>query len=230
MEPERILLIEDDEILAQGVKLNLFLAVFAAETANTLKEGEKRLLEEEWDLLLLDVNLPDGDGFSFAGRIRKQQDIPIIFLTAKDMDTDMMTGFENGADDYVTKPFHVQILIQRIRAVLNRYTAGKRQESRKKAGNLEVDLKAYKVWKKGEELILTPTEFKLLRKFLENPDIVLTRGVLLEELWDKERDFVDEHTLTIFVSRLRSKIADEEYQYIQTIYGTGYQWSERRRR
>ncbi len=187
-------------------------------------------MEEEWDLLLLDVNLPDGDGFSFAGRIRKQQDIPIIFLTAKDMDTDMMTGFENGADDYVTKPFHVQILIQRIRAVLNRYTAGKRQESRKKAGNLEVDLKAYKVWKKGEELILTPTEFKLLRKFLENPDIVLTRGVLLEELWDKERDFVDEHTLTIFVSRLRSKIADEEYQYIQTIYGTGYQWSERRRR
>ncbi|MCU6746183.1 MULTISPECIES: response regulator transcription factor [Lachnospiraceae] len=230
MEPERILLIEDDEILAQGVKLNLSLAGFAAETANTLKEGEKRLLEEEWDLLLLDVNLPDGDGFSFAGRIRKQQDIPIIFLTAKDMDTDMMTGFENGADDYVTKPFHVQILIQRIRAVLNRYTAGKRQESRKKAGNLEVDLKAYKVWKKGEELILTPTEFKLLRKFLENPDIVLTRGVLLEELWDKEGDFVDEHTLTIFVSRLRSKIADEEYQYIQTIYGTGYQWSERRRR
>ncbi|MEJ8733592.1 response regulator transcription factor [Mediterraneibacter sp. ICN-202921] len=230
MEPERILLIEDDEILAQGVRLNLSLAGFGAETASTLKEGEKRLLEEEWDLLLLDVNLPDGDGFSFAGRIRKQQDIPIIFLTAKDMDTDMMTGFENGADDYVTKPFHVQILIQRIRAVLNRYTAGKRQESRKKAGNLEVDLKAYKVWKKGEELILTPTEFKLLRKFLENPDIVLTRGVLLEELWDKERDFVDEHTLTIFVSRLRSKIADEEYQYIQTIYGTGYQWSERRRR
>ena len=148
MEPERILLIEDDEILAQGVRLNLSLAGFGAETASTLKEGEKRLMEEGWDLLLLDVNLPDGDGFSFAGRIRKQQDIPIIFLTAKDMDTDMMTGFENGADDYVTKPFHVQILIQRIRAVLNRYTAGKRQESRKKAGNLEVDLKAYKVWKR----------------------------------------------------------------------------------
>ena len=80
---------------------------------------------------------------------------------------------------------------------------------------------------KGEELILTPTEFKLLRKFLENADIVLTRSVLLEELWDEEGDFVDEHTLTIFVSRLRSKIADEEYQYIQTIYGTGYQWSEK---
>ena len=230
MSQEKILIIEDDEILAQGVRMNLSLAGFAAETAKNLREGEEKLTSKVWSLLLLDVNLPDGDGFSFAKKLREKQDIPIIFLTAKDMDTDMMEGFESGADDYVTKPFHVQILIQRIRAVLSRYAAGKKEENRKKTGNLEIDFQAYKVWKSGKELTLTPTEFKLLRKFLENSGIVLTRGALLEELWDKDGDFVDEHTLTIFVSRLRSKISDAEYTYIRTVYGTGYQWTEEKKR
>ena len=132
MSQEKILIIEDDEILAQGVRMNLSLAGFAAETAKNLREGEEKLTSKVWSLLLLDVNLPDGDGFSFAKKLREKQDIPIIFLTAKDMDTDMMEGFESGADDYVTKPFHVQILIQRIRAVLSRYAAGKRKRTVRK--------------------------------------------------------------------------------------------------
>ncbi len=231
---ERILIIEDDDILAQGVKFNLELAGFFADTASDLKEAKRKLddVQEtgtgygtEWQLLILDVNLPDGDGFVFADSLRKEYDIPVIFLTARDLDEDMMRGFETGADDYITKPFNVQILVQRVRAVLNRYRAGNEKKERIKAGNLEIDFQSWQVWKNGDELTLTPTEFKLLKKFCDNPGIVLTRAVLLEALWDKEENYVDEHTLTIFISRLRSKIADRDHAYIRTIYGTGYQWT-----
>ena len=231
---ERILIIEDDDILAQGVKFNLELAGFSADTASDLKEAKRKLDDVReagtgsgagWQLLILDVNLPDGDGFIFAGSLRKEHDIPVIFLTARDLDEDMMQGFETGADDYITKPFNVQILVQRVRAVLNRYRAGNEKKERIKAGNLEIDFQSWQVWKNGDELTLTPTEFKLLKKFCDNPGIVLTRAVLLEALWDKEENYVDEHTLTIFISRLRSKIADRDHAYIRTIYGTGYQWT-----
>ena len=231
---ERILIIEDDDILAQGVKFNLELAGFFADTASDLKEAKRKLddVQEtgtgygtEWQLLILDVNLPDGDGFVFADSLRKEYDIPVIFLTARDLDEDMMRGFETGADDYITKPFNVQILVQRVRAVLNRYRAGNEKKERIKAGNLEIDFQSWQVWKNGDELTLTPTEFKLLKKFCDNPGIVLTRAVLLEALWDQEENYVDEHTLTIFISRLRSKIADRDHAYIRTIYGTGYQWT-----
>lgn len=233
-EMERILIIEDDDVLAQGVKFNLELAGFAVDTASDLKEAKKKLddacktgagSETGWQLLILDVNLPDGEGFAFAGSLRKECDVPVIFLTARDLDEDMMRGFETGADDYITKPFNVQILVQRVRAVLKRYRAGNEKRERIKAGNLEIDFQSWQVWKRGEELTLTPTEFKLLKKFCDNPGIVLTRAVLLETLWDKEENYVDEHTLTIFISRLRSKIADRDHTYIRTIYGTGYQWT-----
>ena len=230
---ERILIIEDDDVLAQGLKFNLELAGFSADTASDLKEAKRKLdnvlwagtgSEAGWQLLILDVNLPDGDGFAFAGSLRKERDIPVIFLTARDLDEDMMRGFETGADDYITKPFNVQILVQRVRAVLKRYRMGNEKKERIKAGNLAIDFRSWQVWKNGEELILTPTEFKLLKKFCNNPGIVLTRTALLESLWDKEENYVDEHTLTIFISRLRSKISDKEHAYIRTIYGTGYQW------
>lgn len=230
---ERILIIEDDDVLAQGVKFNLELAGFSADMASDLEEAKKKLYaapqtgagsEEGWQLLILDVNLPDGDGFSFAGSLRKEREIPVIFLTARDLDEDMMRGFEIGADDYITKPFNVLILVQRVRAVLKRYHAGSRKRERVKTGNLEIDFQSWQVWKSGVELTLTPTEFRLLKKFCDNPGIVLTRRVLLETMWDKEEKFIDEHTLTMFVSRLRSKISDEEHSYIRTVYGTGYQW------
>ena len=227
---ELILIIEDDDILARGVKFNLELAGFFADTASDLKEAKRKLDDVRgtgsgWQLMIIDVNLPDGDGFAFAGSLRKERDIPVIFLTARDLDEDVMRGFEAGADDYITKPFNVQILVQRVRAVLNRYRAGNEKKGRLKTGNLEIDFKSWQVWKRGEELTLTPTEFKLLKKFCDNPGIVLTRTVLLEALWDKDGNYVDEHTLTIFISRLRSKLADGVHTYIRTIYGTGYQWT-----
>ena len=223
---ECILIIEDDDILAEGVRFNLSLAGYDAFCVSDLNTAREALGGKPYDLLILDAGLPDGDGVAFAAELRRSEvDTPVIFLTARDMDEDMMRGFAAGADDYVTKPFNVQVLLQRVRAVLNRYHVGREKTERIHTGSLEIDLKSWQVKKNGEDVLLTPTEFRLLKKFCENPGIVLTRDVLMEELWDSEGKDVDEHTLTIFISRLRTKLADENCTYIRTIYGTGYQWT-----
>lgn len=224
----KILITEDDTVLAEGVKINLELSGFSVLIAHNIEEAKGYLTADtqtgQFSLLILDVNLPDGDGIRFAREIRASLSIPIIFLTAKDMDEDMIAGFQAGADDYITKPFNVQVLLQRVYAVLRRYQTVEAETKSMKVGNLGIDFESYTVEKNGKTLSLTPTEFKLLAKFCQNPGIVLTRQVLLQELWDKEENFVDEHTLTIFVSRLRGKISDEEFTYIKTVYGTGYRW------
>lgn len=227
MNTQKILITEDDIVLAEGVKINLELSGYTVLTAYNIEETKSRLAAGGIDLLILDVNLPDGDGVRFAREIRTQLNLPIIFLTAKDMDTDMIAGFQAGADDYITKPFNIQVLIQRVNAVLRRYQPAEEKAeevNQIRVGNLIIDYESYTVMKKGKMLSLTPTEFKLLTKFSQNPGIVLTRQVLLEDLWDKDENYVDEHTLTIFVSRLRGKISDDEFTYIKTVYGTGYRW------
>ena len=220
----KILITEDDAVLAEGVKMNLEVSGFTVLIAHNIKEASACLTEENICLLILDVNLPDGDGVEFARNLRTRQKLPIIFLTAKDMDEDMIAGFQAGADDYITKPFNIQVLIQRVGAVLRRYQPLEEEMTAMKVGNLSIDFESYTVMKKGKMLSLTPTEFKLLAMFCQNPGIVLTRQVLLETLWDKEENYVDEHTLTIFVSRLRGRISDEKFTYIKTVYGTGYRW------
>ena len=221
----KILITEDDAVLAEGVKMNLEVSGFTVLIAHNIKEASACLTEENICLLILDVNLPDGDGVEFARNLRTRQKLPIIFLTAKDMDEDMIAGFQAGADDYITKPFNIQVLIQRVGAVLRRYQPLEEEMTAMKVGNLSIDFESYTVMKQGKMLSLTPTEFKLLAMFCQNPGIVLTRQVLLETLWDKEENYVDEHTLTIFVSRLRGKISDEKFTYIKTVYGTGYRWT-----
>lgn len=218
-----ILIVEDDIILNAGLCYNLNLLGYQAESAYDIATAKQNFKEQEWALCILDVNLPDGDGIAFGQEVRKKSKVPIIFLTARDMDEDMMRGFDAGADDYITKPFHVKILMQRIQAILRRCQETK-EEVISQCGNLEIDFEGYIVKKSGKALTLTPTEYKLLYKFCKNPGNVLTRQVLLEDLWDKNENYVDEHTLTINISRLRSKIADETYSYIKTIYGMGYQW------
>lgn len=220
---EQILIIEDDEMLNAGLCYNLQAAGYTPTPAYDLKTARDLLHSRKWDLILLDVNLPDGDGFTFAGQIRRDSDVPVIFLTAQDMDEDMVKGFEAGADDYITKPFNIKVVLQRIRAVLNR--CGKAKDADEVlCGNLRINLAEMSVQKGSFPLALTPTEFKLLKTFLQNQGQVLTREIILEKLWDCEGNFVDEHTLTINVSRLRSKISDEQYTYIKTVYGVGYQW------
>ncbi|MCI6467565.1 MAG: response regulator transcription factor [Faecalicatena sp.] len=224
----KILITEDDTVLAEGVKINLELSGFSVLIAHNIEEAKGYLTADtqtgQFSLLILDVNLPDGDGIRFAREIRASLSIPIIFLTAKDMDEDMIAGFQAGADDYITKPFNVQVLLQRVHAVLRRYQTAEDEAKSMKVGNLVIDFESYTVEKNGKMISLTPTEFKLLVKLCQNPGTVLTRQVLLEELWDKDENYVDEHTLTIFVSRLRGKISDEEFTYIKTVYGTGYRW------
>jgi DNA-binding response OmpR family regulator len=219
---KQILVVEDDEILNEGLCYNLGCENFATSSAYNSKQAMSIFLEKEWDLILLDVNLPDGNGFDLSKKIREGSKAPIIFITACDLDRDVIKGFDVGADDYITKPFNIKIVIQRIRAILRRCESESDQTLF--FGNLEINFENHSVKKSSEPLVLTPTEYKLLEKFCNSKGRMLTRQVLLEDLWDQEGNFVDEHTLTINISRLRSKIADEEYPYIKTIYGMGYQW------
>lgn len=217
-----ILIIEDDEMLNAGLCYNLQMEGYEAVPVFDGGGAWKLFNEREFDLVLMDVNLPDEDGFSLGRRIREKSSVPIIFLTANDMDEDMIKGFEAGADDYITKPFNIRVVLQRIQAILRR-CEGKKL-SVMNCGNLEIHFDRQTVLKQGRPLVLTPTEFKLLSKFCSNQTQVLTRQVLLEDLWDVDGNFVDEHTLTINISRLRSKISDDKFSYIKTIYGVGYQW------
>lgn len=228
----KILVVEDDAALNAGLCYNLQAAGYAAVPAYTI-EGARRAYSEECALVILDVNLPDGSGLDFARELRMTETVPVLMLTALDMDEDVMKGFDAGADDYITKPFNVEILLRRVRAVLRRQEmqSGDDQKAEKDSpqnlilcGNLEIDTEGYTVKKSGAPVKLTPTEFKLLFKLCQNPERVLTRRILLEEIWDTQGNFVDEHALTVQMSRLKQKLGDSEYTYIKTVYGLGYQW------
>ena len=249
----KILIIEDDELLNDGLCYHLQkngykpVPAYTLEQARNLIDTEKT--EEAWALFLLDINFPDGNGLRFAKELQQKSTTPIIFLTAQDMDEDVIRGFEAGADDYITKPFNIKILMQRVQAVLKRYqisleaaasTATVSKTTSSPAadtlqqtdpsppsvsfGDLDINFEAMTARKHGVPLLLTPTEWKLLVIFCRHPGQILTRQLLLERLWDQDGNFVDEHTLTIHISRLRKKIEDGSDTYIKTVYGMGYQW------
>lgn len=219
----RVMIVEDDEILNGGLCYNLEKRGITPVPAYTLAEAKKWLSEGSFDLVILDVNLPDGDGFRFARDQVVPRGIPFIFLTARDLDDEVIGGYHLGADDYITKPFRIRIVMEKIQAVLRR-CAGKRENPRYSFGNLTVDFEKRTVGKNGTLLALTPTEFDLLQCLIQNRGQILTKEVLLEHIWDSKGNFVNEHTLSLNISRLRSKIHDEETDYIKTIYGMGYRW------
>ena len=262
---EKILIVEDDELLNYGLCYHLQkngynpVPAYTLEQARNLIDTEKmekaKTAEKTWALFLLDIHFPDGDGLRFAKELRQKSAAPIIFLTAQDMDEDMIRGFEAGADDYITKPFNIKILMQRVQAVLKRYQISLEKASQVSIssapafattastasvsstgtsaelpspsvsfGDLEVNFETMTAKKHGVPLLLTPTEWKLLVIFCRHPGQILTRQLLLERLWDQDGNFVDEHTLTINISRLRKKIEDGSDTYIKTVYGMGYQW------
>ncbi len=220
---KKILVIEDDEMLNAGMCFNIQKEGYEPISVFDLTSAQPYIKNQEIDLILLDVNLPDGNGFDFAKKISEYNQKPLIFLTAHELDEEVIKGFELGADDYITKPFNVKIAMQRINAVLRR-VEGIAKTSVYVCGNLYIGFDTHMVKKSGEIIHLTPTEYKLLYTFVKNPNIALTRSLLLEKLWDNEGNFVDEHTLTINISRLKSKISDDQYTYIKTIYSMGYQW------
>lgn len=221
---EEILVIEDDELLNDGLCFHLQKNGYHAIPAYNLKQADSLVETKLWSLFLLDINFPDGSGLSFAKKIRRKSTVPIIFLTAQDMDEDMIQGFEAGADDYITKPFNIKIVMQRIQAILRRCKPKETNPTVLSFGDITIDFNTMQVKKQGVLLSLTPTELKLLFIFCKNRGKVLTRQLLLEKLWDQEGNFVDEHTLTINISRLRKKIESDSDTYIKTVYGMGYQW------
>ena len=184
----RILVVEDDRLLNNTLCYNLNTAGYAVDSALTKSAASSFLTKQDYNLIVLDVNLPDGNGFDFCREVKERRpDTAIIFLTANDMESDMLKGYELGAEDYVTKPFPMSVFQKKL-------------------------------------LTFTPLEYRLLKILMKNPQIVLTRQVLLEKLWDADGNFVDEHALTAAISRVRNKIETPDRQYIKTVYGMGYMW------
>lgn len=214
----KILIIEDDVALAQGIAMVLEEEGYEVLLAHSLKKGKEWLEKETFQLLILDVNLPDGNGLMFCRTHRKEFAMPILMLTAKDTEEDEILGFEAGVDDYVTKPFRIGILRARVRSLVKRNQNSMVFE----IGSLYLDLEKRIYKKDGKELSLNKVEQELLSILLLNPGQTLTRNQLIGRLWDTP-DSVDENTLTVTVGRLRSKLGGD---YIKTIYGIGYRWQQ----
>lgn len=222
---KRIFLVEDDPAIAKNLALLLRSEGFAVTHAATRKEALAALAGSLFDLALVDISLPDGNGFTVCTEIKESQEIPVIFLTASGDEASVVTGLNMGADDYVTKPFRPRELIARIKAALRKRG---RQGSAFEVGGLQVDMASGVVRKDGREVFLSALEYRLLLIFINNPGIIITRGRLLDELWDAAGEFVNDNTLTVYIKRLREKIEDDPAnpQIILTVRGTGYRLGE----
>ena len=219
---KKILVVEDDWDLNQGICHALSKEGYETIPAHSLERADALFFQNGIDLVLLDVNLPDGEGFSFCRKVKEQRKIPVLFLTARDLEEDALTGYEAGADDYIIKPFSIKILLKKMDVMFRRESDAKPKVFQD--GYLMVDFDKAKVELAGEECLLTPTEFRLLRKMIEHKGQLLTYSILLESVWENDGQFADKHTLAVNVNRLRGKIEDAEHKYISNVYGMGYQW------
>ena len=220
----KLLVVEDDRLLNNTLCYNLSAAGYTVDAAMTKSAADDLCKAQDYDLIVLDVNLPDGNGFELCRKIKERRpDTAVIFLTANDMESDMLKGFELGADDYVTKPFSISVFRKKVSALLARIrkqTGGDCYTD----GTLSINFSELTAALAGKSVIFTPLEYRLLKVLVRNPKIVLTRQVLLEKLWDADENFVDEHNLTVAISRIRGKIETDGLQYIKTVYGMGYMW------
>lgn len=221
----RILIVEDDNLLNKTLAYNLTSDGYEVEGALTAQAAADKLTKTEYDLVLLDINLPDGNGYNLCKLIKPEcPDTVVIFLTANDQESDQIRGYEAGAVDYITKPFSIGALQRKIRAMFAMLEHHKPPKDIYDDGRLFLDFSEQEAKLGGTPLTLSPMEYKMLNLFCENPKQILTRRQLLEKLWDIDENYVDEHTLTTTVSRIRSKIEADDATYIKTIYGMGYQW------
>lgn len=226
----RILVVEDDAMLREGIVYALKQEGYEVSTASCLSEFLD-CMEKEGEAIravLLDVSFPDGDGRNCLRKLREQKgnETPVIFLTARNTERDMIAGFDAGGDDYVTKPFSVPLLMRRLKALLQR--SGTKDSSLYQTGNLCYDFLSGILKKDGNEVKMSRTEQKLLEMFLKNPNQVLTAEVLLERVWDVDGNFVDKNTLSVNISRLRGKIEEDKNHpvWIKNVFGIGYKWSD----
>ena len=216
-----ILLIEDDRPLNKAISVYFKKEKFYVLSCFSGQEALDILSQNNLDLIILDINLPDLSGFDLIEQIKMiDANIPVVILSACDLDSDILHGFNLGAEDYVTKPFNIEILHKKINVILKRNT----KNTFYKDDHLFFDKNISKLEINNKEIKLTPLEFKLLSLFLENQNQVLLKERIIEKIWDVNENYVDEHTLLVNISRLRNKIEDDKHHYIKTVYGLGYRW------
>lgn len=222
---EKILYVEDDLSLIDGLKYTLETSGYLVDNAQTVRQALTLYQNNQYDLLLLDVTLPDGTGFDICREVRNTSIIPIIFLTASDQEVSIVRGLDMGGDDYITKPFRLNELLSRMKALLRRTTQFSRAEVLE-ANGIKVDLTERLVWKDNELLDLPLVEYKLLCLFLQNPNHLLSREMILDRLWDGNGNYVDDNTLSVYIRRLRNKIekTPNAPEFLLTERGFGYKW------
>lgn len=222
---QKILYVEDDLSLIDGLLYTLETSGYFVDNARTVKDALALFRQDTYDLLLLDVTLPDGTGFDICKEVRATSTVPIIFLTASDQEISVVRGLDMGGDDYITKPFKLNELLSRIKALLRRSTQFSGTEVLE-ANGIKIDTMERLVWKNGELLELTLVEYKLLCLFLRNPNHLLSREMILDRMWDGNGNYVDDNTLSVYIRRLRSKIVENPNapKYLLTERGFGYKW------
>ncbi len=223
----KLLVVEDDLTLSTGICFELDSNGYLTVAAYNCKKAHQLIQSDHFDLAILDVNLPDGNGFDLCHTIKKMHpQMPVIFLSANDLEQDILNGFDLGAEDYVTKPFNMKILLRRIEVAVRRNPASEQQTVNGwNDGFLSLDFSKLTAARRNEKIIVTANEYKLLKILTENAGNILTRQMLLERLWDIEDNFVDDHALTVTINRLRAKIEDDTHTYIKTVRGIGYVWT-----
>lgn len=223
----KILLLEDDLSLVNGLTFAFQKQGYELDVAQTIVEANTLWADGKYDLLVLDVSLPDGTGFAFCKKVRQVSKVPIIFLTASDEEMNIIMGLDIGGDDYITKPFKLGVLVSRINALLRRTKDFGSVGTELQSNGIKVLLLQGQAFKNGELLDLTAAEYKLLCLFMKNPNMVLTKEQILDKLWDCEGNYIDSSTLTVYMRRLRMKIEDNpsEPQMILTVRRMGYKWN-----
>ena len=226
----RIFLIEDDEALAEGISFMLEKEGYETQRFSACSDSRKALEQIQPDLILLGWNLPDGDGLMLCREISEKWKIPILMITARDMEIDQVMCLESGADDYIAKPFSLAVLKARIAALLRRQGGQSEKAGQLISGQIRVDNKEMRAWKEDEELDLSLTEYRILKYFLENKNQVLLKEQILSHVWDNGGKFVEENTLMVNIRRLRTKVEKDAShpEYIKTVHGMGYLWEERK--
>ena len=216
-----ILVLEDDIALNQGISYALKKEGYHVLTANTCFQGKTIVTNNLIDMIILDVNLPDGNGFDFCKRVKANKKCIVLFLSARDLEADVLTGYEFGGDDYVTKPFSMKVLLKKIAIMLKRE---KQDRNCYQDDFLKIDFNLAIVEVNQKVCSITPTEYRILKKFIENKGQLLTYNMFLDALWQEGVQLMDKHALAVNINRLRKKIEDENHSYITNVYGMGYIW------
>lgn len=224
---KKILIVEDDRSISVGLKFYFKKEGLNVSTSETVFDAKQKIIQEFFDVIVMDVGLPDGDGFELSQYIRTLSQVPIVFLTAVDSQEDIYKGFEIGGDDYITKPFSVKELFLRVNSILKRQEVVDIKKVRT-SGDIKVDNLSVRVYKNDQILDLTPTEYKLVNYFLDNPKVALSRDDILKNIWDTNEDLRGDNTISVYIKRLREKIEDDAAfpEYIRTIRNVGYMWDK----